>query len=986
MDITESLKAVMAESEINNSFDLQSTSDTLKLTLENSFAYLYRLQRNVVKFKEFYFPTSKTSTTSEVPYGDMYLDDSLRVCIKIDADLVRQTSREKFYNSTLYKQEFTMEDIYNNQDIFERLPLVSVDREYLFNIKIRMDNGHTTIILPYLMAFLLTKNNAIVEHETSIILIDNIYYDTIQTHKGSLDLMMENNLYCLGPTYVGLDSFRTDGTYMVSLSFNNETVSSLLSPCTVLDDGMLQMNLYPRELELITTYPDPIYITIIFFPDMYEHTMKSGNPIVALKHPKTSVLETPLCVIEREDCVTYNMPIPTENIMVLKRIVDGSDYSGSYSPFTNATTKLYYPNIYSITDDEMEESDIYRIFYFYKKGYDLHYTNKYAYYYRYVKREMSQSSLEEAINKAHQENITHMDVTGRDAFVGILHKVMNYPWYDYRYDTIDFVKKYSSSITPYEYKENRFKEFVKADTEALRKYVFRQNDINDSYYAFVENINLSERLRTDTSEELSYTYTFDEPRYLFLFQNNTGDSLLNVRIWIDGLLCMDKYHVNEFGIDYIYIPTTLISEDSYLEMEVMHYARYEGSVYFQDTEEYNTVNIIHTGDMTPTMSDLIFINQSNDMVADTENFEIQRTRSNLDFSTLNSAGSLKTKFAIMDTIKIRALNDDVLHTYFTLAVRKNPYYIQEEPDRSGYPLFTVKPYHFNPNMEYIRIWYNGRLMFPNMYTWRNTDVENRIQTLFKITPGDNFAFEITPYRNEIIYTSLTIPQDGIIDLSGYIDKPIDIRYYDIFVNGRKLNEYHAYPVSDTTLRLVHLKSLKNLIIYQKSRDEEYYGWTKNNITYYFKVEDLLEESFIDAETRWEIIEDITLHVEDENVDEEKVSVREDVELDEALRVKIFYYEELLPNRLMLPETMQFNKAVLYRDYIEVANTYLIEDSEIANTANANNAIGYQDLTTDVLYLDPDVNYDTAGEVYFLGDYDSVCEAIIESGKGASTNG
>lgn len=97
--MTESLKALMAETEINNSFDISAVSDTLKMTLENSFPYLYRLQRNVIRYKHFYFPKSRSSTTTEVPFGDMYLDEKMRVCINLDADLIKHTSRGSF----LYK-------------------------------------------------------------------------------------------------------------------------------------------------------------------------------------------------------------------------------------------------------------------------------------------------------------------------------------------------------------------------------------------------------------------------------------------------------------------------------------------------------------------------------------------------------------------------------------------------------------------------------------------------------------------------------------------------------------------------------------------------------------------------------------------------------------------------------------------------------------------------------------------------------------------
>ena len=118
MPMSEELKTLMGDTEVNNSFDINSVSGALKMASENSFSYLYRLQRNVIKFKEYYYPTSVSSETSEIPFGDMYLDDKYRVCFQVDNDLVNQNSRKDFYSSDMYRKEFTLEDIANNFDIY----------------------------------------------------------------------------------------------------------------------------------------------------------------------------------------------------------------------------------------------------------------------------------------------------------------------------------------------------------------------------------------------------------------------------------------------------------------------------------------------------------------------------------------------------------------------------------------------------------------------------------------------------------------------------------------------------------------------------------------------------------------------------------------------------------------------------------------------------------------------------------------------------
>src|SRR5699024_10298736 len=113
------------------------------------------------------------------------------------------------------------------------------------------------------------------------------------------------------------------------------------------------------------------------------------------------------------------------------------------------------------------------------------------------------------------------------------------------------------------------------------------------------------------------------------------------------------------------------------------------------------------------------------------------------------------------------------------------------------------------------------------------------------------------------YFTETIPEDAIIDLTNVIDKPFDIRFYDVFLNGRKLNETNVFAISDTIIKLININSIYHLEIYQKERDEEYFGWTKNTIQYYFRIEDLFDEDFVTDEDKEEIIEDII----DETIDD-----------------------------------------------------------------------------------------------------------------------
>ena len=96
IEISENLKRMMSESEINNSFDPGATDESLEYILHRSWSYLYRVERNLIHFEKFYYPESRASL-EDIRYGDLYLDDRGRVCFKLNVDIVKHLGREDFY-------------------------------------------------------------------------------------------------------------------------------------------------------------------------------------------------------------------------------------------------------------------------------------------------------------------------------------------------------------------------------------------------------------------------------------------------------------------------------------------------------------------------------------------------------------------------------------------------------------------------------------------------------------------------------------------------------------------------------------------------------------------------------------------------------------------------------------------------------------------------------------------------------------------------
>ena len=94
----------------------------------------------------------------------------------------------------------------------------------------------------------------------------------------------------------------------------------------------------------------------------------------------------------------------------------------------------------------------------------------------------------------------------------------------------------------------------------------------------------------------------------------------------------------------------------------------------------------------------------------------------------------------------------------------------------------------------------------------------RVQMLERVLKGEKIIIDVTPYRNRLVYYQdyLAEPDeyDGkgalLVDLRTYINKPFDIRYYDVYMNGRKLSIPNVYFVDPWSITLTNLKSNYNL--------------------------------------------------------------------------------------------------------------------------------------------------------------------------------
>ena len=108
---------------------------------------------------------------------------------------------------------------------------------------------------------------------------------------------------------------------------------------------------------------------------------------------------------------------------------------------------------------------------------------------------------------------------------------------------------------------------------------------------------------------------------------------------------------------------------------------------------------------------------------------------------------------------------------------------------------------------------NGKPTFQVSYTDDGTDV--KFMSIYN--KYEHIEVHTTPYPMHSVYRRRKIPSTGYIDLAGQINKPLNKKYFEFWMNGRLLYD-EVTIISPTKIFLHGLKSLRNFEIIEINRD------------------------------------------------------------------------------------------------------------------------------------------------------------------------
>jgi hypothetical protein len=151
---------------------------------------------------------------------------------------------------------------------------------------------------------------------------------------------------------------------------------------------------------------------------------------------------------------------------------------------------------------------------------------------------------------------------------------------------------------------------------------------------------------------------------------------------------------------------------------------------------------------------------------------------------------------------------------------------------------------------YFRVYSNGRLVprHLGMVKFDEYNLNAKINLLpgFFREPGVKYdiAVESMPYMMKQVCYLEKIPTNKPINLKGLIDKPFDFKWYDIYLNGKKLVKKDVEIITANIIKILKTDSIHSLEIIENSRDIEYFGGLYNSIDGAFDgIYDILDDIY-----------------------------------------------------------------------------------------------------------------------------------------------
>ena len=787
-------KKFYREATLNNTFNLEAVEKALNDIQISSFQYLNEIQMQSTGVKRYNFKMNEITRSNRIDH-DMHFYPRKWV-YNIQDNFISESKRLEYRKSSFYNKFITFEDTLKNTDIFSSTFLIFIDGKIMNDaVEIFCREDKTVVI------FRINERPG----DTGI---DKKTFEDMVNNKVEVSFFMIR--------------IEVGGTK----SFNQYTFAEYNNRIPLKEFGIRDdVNYNSKFLASISNEGD-IGSRLCLVDNTDKDIYFLGTEVVDSKYKKFNInvfnlrfVDQTLVIDGNEEWFTIDIhecPVSTTNLMVF-------DYDTNEF-LHDVVIELYYPNVYHLVGNVDKQRLKILVFYYDDTSEKLlEYSNHLEVYYRYTQN---------VLQKYRDETIPN--IVKYYMPVEVEYTINNFKetiWYD---DVFKFKSEY-------------LRELIVADGNNFRQYLKRQCGKPHSFYLPMKNVNLSSKVRQnnlDVCEPMNYE-EFEELRYMFIFRNEFRSTYSNLLFSIDGINYIPDKHYKTHKYEYIYIPCDMINQDSVIEIEkIKDYAK-EEIIIFNNINEEKLLDLKVTENVSVFHNDIFVTDAENNMYLNQEDYSVLAKLDD-EWIEINE----DCFYEIKDRYKVILKNPDYLNKSLRVHIKKNctrEIHKIESDDQ----IFTLLTFMFDVKNDprYIRLYRNGRVIpryqYEVVFNSNKAGGMSYIDFPRHLNVGDVFVIEAVPYKMKEVYYSRFVETNKIIDLYGIIDKPLDLKWYDFYLNGRKLVKQNIEIISPCKMILRDVKSAKNLSIVQNDRDDnEWYG--------FFSPTDIIDkilegEDFIDID-------------------------------------------------------------------------------------------------------------------------------------------
>ena len=447
-------------------------------------------------------------------------------------------------------------------------------------------------------------------------------------------------------------------------------------------------------------------------------------------------------------------------------------------------------------------------------------------------------------------------------------------------------------------------DLIRRDGDFYKIYLDKLIGYIPTFYIDISDIpDLSLRYREDTSiERPDDVFTFEEPCYVFALRNE--NTRVHHILTIDNKVFVPKYDIYTRDIQYIYVPTSMITPTSVIYIQKYYDVYYKKNIMATSVDEYIDLEMpqnmkIKAQDIYLTFQ-LEYVNK--------KSYEIYTKLPDNTYKQI-----IYDDFYDYDNYHIKIIDDTLLNTALVMNISK----VNTMATQYSTSVFEIFDYNANidKDKDNFRLYRNGQLLPKTSYTVRfnnNAGGPHIVRGLTSIEPTDKFTLSYTGDKYHLVYEEALIDEYVIVNVYGLVNKPIDLKWHEIYINGLRITKNEIDIIAPYLFVIKNVPTRKNLQIYQVNLDEN------SNINVDRDNEDISSELYDNIEEIREKIKEQYTPLEDllpdlvQDIFKDYIGIIEDM----------FAFGLINPDLQQITEDM----AERYEGLIDLRNNFFIKRS------------------------------------------------------------